>query len=710
MNRLNSLPPLCLAAALLCLRIPTLAAAQTAAPTPLNATWSFDAGSDENLTGSLTANGDHLEGLWRRVPGVNGQALEFDGYTTGIWRDAKKVPGLGNAFTVSTWVALNNYPWNWVPLVDQSEHQEVGFFLGIDAFGHVGFGASMDGVWKQVVTETTLPLKKWAHVTAILNGESGLSVLIDGTPAASLAVRGTFWQDVRAPLVMGRVRAPQVSFPAWISHPQDPMEYSLDGYLGATQIVGRALTPQEDREIVASAAKPEGTVIPYAVLPSGPADKGPFGAMYASLQYAPSWDRLRRLGPDSDVVVRFDNSAMRLVFWQGTNYIPAWVTEDGKWYTDEFLETGGAGCGGAGDCEPMSDKQSRYSHVSIVASSDARAVIHWRYALAEARNYEGAHADARSGWFDWADEYWTVYPDGVAVRKQVLWSSALETRFEWQETIVINGPGQRPEDNIEADALTLENMAGQKATYHWMPKTDQTFAYPNGPANLDRPANANMQIVHLKSPQNPFQIVWPRQVSFDAYKGERSYSMFEWWNHWPVAQVGSSGRPAIAPDRASHTSLSHIYWEPYARTSGSMTKLLLCGLTRREGANLLPLAKSWLAPPDATLTRGAPASIEYDPAQRAFVVEASGSRPQAPLTVRFAGTPERPLVNPALVIHPWSAAASVRVSREGEPVAIPVRQGIEHHLDGDSLVLYLELTATSPVAITIAPATTPPQK
>ena len=93
--------------------------------------------------------------------------------------------------------------------------------------------------------------------------------------------------------------------------------------------------------------------------------------------------------------------------------------------------------------------RARYSHVSVLQSSDARAVIHWRYALAEARNYEGANPDAQSGWFDWADEYWTVYPDGVAVRKQVLWSSALEAPHEWQETIVINGPGQRPEDNIE---------------------------------------------------------------------------------------------------------------------------------------------------------------------------------------------------------------------------------------------------------------------
>jgi len=252
--------------------------------------------------------------------------------------------------------------------------------------------------------------------------------------------------------------------------------------------------------------------------------------------------------------------------------------------------------------------------------------------------------------------------------------------------------------------LTLENMAGEKATYHWEPKADQTFAYPKGPARLDRPNDASIQIVHLKSPQNPFQIVWPRKVSFDTYNGEQSYSMFEWWNHWPVAQVGSSGRPAIAADRASHTSLSHIYWEPYDRSANSMTKLLLCGLTGRDGANLLNLAKSWISPPDAILAQGASGPLDYDPAQRAFLVHGPHGQPQGPLTVRISSTAERPLVDPAFIVDHWGTPASVRVDLDRKEAVIPVRQGIEHHLYGDSLVVYLELTATSPVVITIEPA------
>jgi len=666
--------------------------------------WSFDEGTDETLKSTLAAAGDDLAGSWRLVPGVKGHALEFDGYTTEISRPGKQVPELGNSFTVSAWVALDYYPWNWIPVVDQSEFQQVGFDLSIDAFGHVGLGASIDGTWRQVISETTLPLKKWVHVTGTFRSDSGMVILIDGNEAGHLDVKGNFWQAQNTPLIIGRVRQPQNTFPAWISRPVELSYYSLDGYLDEVSLRSGAATAEEDRAQVALPSAPIGDVIPTAVLPSGPAGVGAFGANYASLKFEPAWDRLRRIGPDTDVVVRFDKSPMRLVFWQGTNYIPAWVTDNGKWYTDEFMETWGKGCPGAGDCEPMSDKQSRYSHVSVLSSNDARAIIHWRYALSEARNYEGANADPRTGWFEWGDEYWTVYPDGVAVRRQVLHTPNLDRTHEWQESIIINGPGQRPEDNIEPDALTLENLAGETATYHWELKTDHTFTLPKGPSKLDKPANANIQIVRLKSAQNPFEIVWPRGVSFDTYNFEPSYSTFEWWNHWPVAQLVSSGRLTVTSDRASHSSLSHIYWDPYEKTENTMTKLLLCGLIARDGAeaNLVPLAKSWVSPPDAKLENAAMGKVIYDPAQRAYVVALSGPLERG-VTIRFDSTAERPLVNPAIVIEKWDLDSKVTVSSEGKNIAAQVRWGIERDLERDDAVGFIEMKATRPTEITISP-------
>ena len=43
---------------------------------------------------------------------------------------------------------------------------------------------------------------------------------------------------------------------------------------------------------------------------AGPPGPGRFGAYFATLPYEDVWDRPRRLGADSDVVVRFDQSGI----------------------------------------------------------------------------------------------------------------------------------------------------------------------------------------------------------------------------------------------------------------------------------------------------------------------------------------------------------------------------------------------------------------
>lgn len=671
---------------------------------PVGIHWRFNENAGPSAHDSLGNIDDRIEGFSWRVPGVVGNALQFDGATTRILRAADKTPHFKDGFTVSAWVALNNYPWNWVPIAEQNADDQVGFFFGIDALGHPALRLSVDGVWQQAVSPLRLPLKRYSRVAATFDPRSGIALYVDGKPAGGFSVQGEFVQATQVDLIVGRVRTPQLPYPSWLSHPQDPVNYALDGYLNDLEIVGGIRGAGQELALYEKDKPAAGEVLSYATMPSGPAGAGPFGAFYASLEFDRSWDRARRFGPESDVVVRFAQSPMRLVFWQGTNFVPAWVTENGKWYTDEFLETWGPLCVDGGDCEPMSDKQSRYSRVSILESSPARAVIHWRYALAETRNYKGADVDPVTGWFDWADEYWTVYPDGVAVRKQLLWSNGPATRpHEWQETIVINGPGQMPEDNIQPDALTLENMAGEKAVYHWNPKTDHSFSYPNGPEKLDQPANANIQVVHLKSAENPFQVVWPKGVSFDTYNGEKSYSMFEWWNHWPVAQIASSGRPAMAADRPSHSSLSHIYWDPYELTDGTETKLLLCGLTRLDAQGLLPLARSWLFPPPVQAAGVDVTAAEFDPAQRAFLVHRAAGAPPAPITVTLDASSARPLVNPAFVVENWNS--SVRVLVNGKPVTGKDGEGIGHS-DNEgraTLIVWLKLNAASRTVIELIP-------
>ena len=670
----------------------------------LVAKWSFNEVVAPVAHDSVSGVDDRVEGFYKYVPGVTGMGLRFDGYTTHIVREAKKAPQLSEAFSVEAWVALNAYPWNWAPIVDDEQFQQVGYSFGIDAFGHLGLQVSVQGVWQSVYSTAQLPLKRWAHVVGTFESGSGLAVYIDGKEAARAPVTGSMKPADQVDLLIGRPREAMMPVPAEAIHPFYPVWYSLDGILDEVKIYSRSLRSEEVQRSYAQVQPPAGEVLPWAVLPAGPKGPGRFGAYYATLQFEEVWDRPRRLGPQSDVVVRFDQSPIRLVFWQGTNYVPAWVTENNKWYTDEFLETWGPGCPDGEDCEPMSDKQSRYSHVSILESNDARAVIHWRYALSEVEFYHGAHPDPLMGWFDWADEYWTVYPDGVAVRKQVIHTTDLSKPHEFQETIVINGPGQKPEDNINLNALTLVNMKGETVTYSWKPKPPMAFTRPNGPETVTGPPDANIQVVNLKSNWKPFQIVSPVNVKWDIYNGENTYFTFECWNHWPVAQIPSSGRPCLAPDRASHSSLSHIIWDPYQTSENTMSKLLLNGLTAGSARDLVILASSWLSPPEVTVTGEGFLSRSFDPAERTFVVEHDGSTKLGPVEIAFKASDSTPLVNPAILIKNWGDAEA-RLTLDGKPMAVgkELRFGHAQRLEGADLVVWIQARATKPLRIRLTP-------
>ncbi len=288
-------------------------------------------------------------------------------------------------------------------------------------------------------------------------------------------------------------------------------------------------------------------------LPSGPEGPGEFGAYYSRLDYDPEWDKDWRIGEHPDIVVRFDNGGHKLVFWRGTSYIPSWVSENGIWYTNEFVERRNVHSSNTTSIvEPMSDKQCRYSQVRIIENNDARVVVHWRYAPVDV-TYEHPFINQETGWFDWVDEYYTIYPNAKGVRKITAHSSNLIKWMEFQEAIVINQPGTLPHDNIQNEAMSIANMKGEHITYVW----DE-----NGAPPFDKnPPMANIFKVNLKSKWQPFALVSPPK-EFDnlitPYRGTGNDSFFNWWDHWPVSQDASDGRGAESADRPSHSSLGHI--------------------------------------------------------------------------------------------------------------------------------------------------------
>jgi hypothetical protein len=127
----------------------------------LVAKWSFDETSNRLTRDSVSGIQDKVEGFFKYVPGVSGTGMRFDGYTTGVIREGKKAPKLKDVFTLEAWIALNTYTWNLAPVVDHEMDQQVGYFFGIDPFGHVALQVSVDREWQSLVTSAQLPLKKW---------------------------------------------------------------------------------------------------------------------------------------------------------------------------------------------------------------------------------------------------------------------------------------------------------------------------------------------------------------------------------------------------------------------------------------------------------------------------------------------------------------------------------------------------------------------
>src|SRR2546423_8082525 len=167
----------------------------TAQNAGLAAQWSFDERDGQLARDSVRGTDDNITGLFKHVAGVTGQAVRFDGETTSIKRAAQDSQQITDDLTVEACVAVNTYPWNWVPIIDQSrgeEHRrgERGYSVGIDAFGHLGLQISVDDKFQTLMSKDPLPLKKWTHIAATFANNHGLQIYVNGQRADGLAVLG----------------------------------------------------------------------------------------------------------------------------------------------------------------------------------------------------------------------------------------------------------------------------------------------------------------------------------------------------------------------------------------------------------------------------------------------------------------------------------------------------------------------------------------
>lgn len=635
------------------------------------------------------------------VAGVHGRALRLDGFTTELRVPAKSAPSaelLAQHFTIQAWIAPAAYPWNWCPIVAQSRGTEAGYTFEIGPRGHLQFGIRVGDTWVACSTlDSVVPLREWTHVTAIYaNGSATLWVngIIQG---GSGQTNGDVVFATEEDLRLGCLSEPRKPSDIHREFGTLPFWYCFDGILD--ELVFRTGTqhpPQlhEEYESVKGAGPPD---LPERRLPFGPPGPGErFGAYYTQLEYYPEWDALWSVDEDTDVVVRFEDSAARVIFWRGTRYSPAWVTENDLWMADQSVEAWNdtEGC-----FEHMQDRRCRYSHVRIIESHEARVVVQWRYALLSAHD-EIWNEDPKTSRGCWVDEYYTIYPDMTGVRKPTWRTGKLGGPRQFQESIPLTHPGQVQGEVVEAAWCTVANLDGETAVLRHVenPKKEKD--------KTDLPGELVVQRYDFKSRQDPF-------IAFEEgnrmmYLGDRHLAGLSRpgsCNHWPVGQAICDGRSSPTSDRPA-SFLGFPISDPPVHVEGDRSWWNgLYGLTELPIEELLVLARSWSRAPELRLGNRGFESDGYDRGQRAYVLRRADEDASLPLYLELAADAERPLYNPAFVIEGWGEAdATLRIDGENTARGPDFRLGHRRRLERTDLVVWIRLGGEKPASIELLPA------
>ena len=628
-----------------------------------------------------------IEGNHRYVDGVSGRAVFFDGYTTAATLDAATVPDLAGGFTVTAWIAVAAYPWGPAPIVNQGSVADGGFSFELGARGELTLTAMVDDrVLAATSDDFIVTHRRWSHVAARFDPEAGLAVFLDGKPVATTSLpdennnRGRnparrFNQARSLALLIGATRAPirpegfhryKGSRPTWTS---------VDGVLDEIGLYDEALSDRSVRSL-ALAYEPGDPPVGPRVLPSGPPGPGPFGAYLTTLKYHPEWDALSQVGEHADIVVRFDRSPARVVFWRGTQYSPAWVTGNGLWMADQSVE----GYDDDFTWEHMNDKHNRYSHVRVIENHDARTVVHWRYAPVDV-NDERWNVGKRSEMGAWIDEYYTFYPDTTGVRRVEWDAGRLTEPVQFQESIPLLHPGQVQGDLIEAEYATVGNLAGETATLAYTAEASRT--------RTGFPDELTIQMHHFRSDEKPFIVFEPMtQMGYLWDLDERSLARPGSSSHWPVGKIWSDGRTAQAPDRATSFLGFPISELPVRTVAGRSSTRSLYGMTDRPFDELVVLARSWSAPPAVAVSGTAFESLGFDRGERAFRFARLAEGDE--LLLDIDASDASPLANIAIVVEDWGdAPITIELDGQAVPHGDDFRFGYERGLDGTDLVLWL---------------------
>jgi hypothetical protein len=433
-------------------------------------------------------------------------------------------------------------------------------------------------------------------------------------------------------------------------------------------------------------------------MPSGPKGPGRFGGYYCNLKYYEEWDNLWPVASDPDIVVRFDNSGTRMVFWRGSRYSPAWVSENGLWMADQSVEAfyGRPSKDKEGCFEHMQDRRCRYSHVRVIENTDARVVVHWRYAPVSAHDHLWM-VNPKTTRACWVDEYYYIYPDQMAIRN-VSWKTGTlrGAGKQFQESLPFTQPGQLVSDLVPDEWTDLANLKGETCQLKYCKNPDKSKKYPD---------NLLVQRFNFKSENKPSIIFEKgsrmRHVNDRRY-GERGLNIPGACNHWPVGQAACDGRTVQAADRPTHCLGFPITSPTLHEKDGRSWWNGLYGMTGMSMEELVYVANSWNNAPKLEIKSKGFESQGYDLGQRAYVLNRKDNASGKTLSLHVLASEETPVYNLSFVVKNWNKD-SLTLKMNGKKIkrGKDFRTGVYHTIDGSNVNIWIKTKTTKPISISL---------
>jgi hypothetical protein len=659
--------------------------------------WDFESTGQKTSVGDIDGAADILEGNWKEAKGVKGIGLRLDGFTTCLRRKAedKKIPS--DEFTVEAWVALGNYPWNWCPILTTESDETMGYRLLFGPLGQISLQGAIGEQWISCTSrQEVVPLRRWIHVAGVYRADKDMALYLDGALVAFHPIQGRIQYARNSECRIGMVAAPGKPSDIHRTWGTVPAFYGIDGIVDEIKVFDRALSEMEIAGSCSSVTGREADIEPRR-LPTIANHPGRFGAFYTKLKYYPGWDDLWPVEQDPDVVVVFEKSPVKLIFWRGIRYGASWVSENENWMTDQSVEAWEHGDADREGCfEHMQDRHCRFSHVRVIENTPARVVVHWRYAPVSA--YDNTwRPDPKTGWECWIDEYYTIYPDATAVRRVSWKKGTLGQPRQFQESLALLHPGQVISDLLEKDFAFVADYSGRTDKAMFVENPNQP---PYGPFSWDKSETYTIQQYNFKSEHKPFICFEPGNEMFIRHNGLKSYDKAGGCNHFPVGQARCDGRTTRMADRPSHCSGFPIS-DPVIHEEGD--RFYWCGLYGMKDMGIdriVRLGRSWAYAPELIPAGPEIESQGFDRSRRCYRLLNKGDKP-AGLEFTLKGSRDNPVIDPAFYIKNWNAE-DARVIVDGREIE-DCEIGIIHELEGSDLAVFLWFEADTPTRIRIIP-------